>query len=400
MKSKLFVLAFVLVLSSLAATPIVAAPFHSTSLREIMAAPCVPGATYEPACDVNHDGAVNVLDVQLTAGHWNQTGTWLSDNDHDHLGQTWTGTDNPVTIQGTYGSPYWAPLILSNSGGVGLRVNAAGGSGVWVESTGNSGLLVDTAADDGVHVCSTGSANGCTSNTTNDGVDIGNAQHYGIRVGSAGYDGMHVDSADNSGVYVSSASSNGVYVGSANYGVNVAGLNLAGFFLGNINVTGNCTGCLLATFAGNVGDTLLAPGDLVSLAGLRASGVDSVPMLMEVRTAAGGDTVVGVVQGWAELVTEEEPRPTEIGLRLVPREGPADPGQYVTIAYSGLAQVKASGPIEKGARLTVGDDGRARSLQTRTLDGMEVTEGAQPIGVALEALDEGEGLIWALVNVQ
>ena len=51
-------------------------------------------------------------------------------------------------------------------------------------------------------------------------------------------------------------------------------------------------------------------------------------------------------------------------------------------------------------RLTVGDDGRARTLQTRTLDGMEVTEGAQPIGVALEGLDDSEGLIWTLVNVQ
>ena len=117
-----------------------------------------------------------------------------------------------------------------------------------------------------------------------------------------------------------------------------------------------------------------------------------MPMLIEVQAAASGEAVVGVVQGWAELVTEEDPRPTEIGLRLVPRDGPADPGQYVTIAYSGLTQVKASGPLERGARLTTGEDGHARTLQTRTLDGMEVTEGAQPIGVALEALDEGEGL--------
>ena len=81
MKSKLFVLVLVLVLSILAATPIVAAPFHSTSLRDIVAAPCAPGAAYDPACDVNHDGAVNVLDVQLTAGHWNQTGTWTGGGD-------------------------------------------------------------------------------------------------------------------------------------------------------------------------------------------------------------------------------------------------------------------------------------------------------------------------------
>ena len=73
----------VLVLSILAATPSAAAPLFG---------PCAPGAAYDSACDANHDGAVNVLDVQLTAGHWNQTGTWLSDNSHNHLGQTWTGT--------------------------------------------------------------------------------------------------------------------------------------------------------------------------------------------------------------------------------------------------------------------------------------------------------------------
>lgn len=391
MKTKPSLLVLIVVLLLSAAVPSAAAP---------LAAPCVPGASYNPACDANQDGQITVTDIQLTAGHWNQSGSWTSDNDHDHLGQTWTGTDSSVTIQGSYGSPYWAPLILSNSGGVGLRVNAAGGSGVWVESTGNSGLLVDAAADDGVHVCSTGSANGCTSNTTNDGIDIGNAQHYGIRVGSAGYDGMHVDSAGNSGLYVSSASSNGLYVGSANYGVNVAGLNLAGFFLGNINVTGGCTGCLLATFGVNASDKPLAPGDLVSLSGLRASGVDSVPMLLEVRTAGSDYAIVGVVQGWAELVTEDEPRPDEIGLRLVPRDGPAAPGQYVTIAYSGLAQVKASGPIVQGSKLAAGTDGVAHTLRTVIVDGVELAENASIIGVALEALGEGEALIWTLVNVQ
>ena len=91
LKSKLFVLMLVLVLSILAATPIAAAP---------LSGPCAPGAAYDSACDANHDGTVNVLDIQLTAGHWNQTGTWLSDNGHDHLGQTWTGNNNPLKSKG------------------------------------------------------------------------------------------------------------------------------------------------------------------------------------------------------------------------------------------------------------------------------------------------------------
>ena len=60
-------LAVLLALFVITAIPSAAAPF---------AGPCVAGAAYDPACDVNHDGVVNVLDIQLTAGHWNQTGTY------------------------------------------------------------------------------------------------------------------------------------------------------------------------------------------------------------------------------------------------------------------------------------------------------------------------------------
>lgn len=41
-------------------------------------AACVPGAAYNPACDVDHDGDVDIYDIQLTAGHWGQTGTYLA----------------------------------------------------------------------------------------------------------------------------------------------------------------------------------------------------------------------------------------------------------------------------------------------------------------------------------
>ena len=60
-------LAVLLALFVITAIPSAAAP---------LAGPCVAGAAYDPACDVNHDGVVNVLDIQLTAGHWNQTGTY------------------------------------------------------------------------------------------------------------------------------------------------------------------------------------------------------------------------------------------------------------------------------------------------------------------------------------
>ncbi len=65
-----------------------------------LAGPCVPGAAYDPACDANQDGVITVNDIQLTAGHWNQTGTFVSDSNHTHLGQTWTGANNPLRFQG------------------------------------------------------------------------------------------------------------------------------------------------------------------------------------------------------------------------------------------------------------------------------------------------------------
>ncbi|MFZ2517773.1 MAG: hypothetical protein WA089_03665, partial [Anaerolineae bacterium] len=99
-----------------------------------LAGPCIPGAAYDPACDANQDGTITVNDIQLTAGHWSQSGAYVSDNNHNHLGQTWTGMDNPLKIQGSYGAPDFAPLVLNNSTGVGLRI-AAADSAVFIDST-------------------------------------------------------------------------------------------------------------------------------------------------------------------------------------------------------------------------------------------------------------------------
>ena len=103
------------VLLALISLPTAAAP---------QAGPCAPGAAYDPACDANQDGQITIADIQLTAGHWNQSGTWVGDNHHNHLGQTWTGTNVPLKLTGSYGAPDYAPLVLSNSNifGAGLRV--------------------------------------------------------------------------------------------------------------------------------------------------------------------------------------------------------------------------------------------------------------------------------------
>ncbi|HSN74199.1 MAG TPA: hypothetical protein VL334_03780, partial [Anaerolineae bacterium] len=158
------------------------------------AGPCAPGTAYHPACDVNHDNQITIADIQLTAGHWNQSGTWV-DNDHDHLGQTWTGTNMPLKLTGSYGTPEFAPLVLANTNGHGLRVASAAGSGVLVSSAGTYGLLVNTATNDGVRVTSAGG----------NGVFVDTATLNGVYVSQSTLDGMFVLSAGANGVRVNSA---------------------------------------------------------------------------------------------------------------------------------------------------------------------------------------------------
>jgi hypothetical protein len=274
-------------------------------------------------------------------------------------------------------------LRVSNADVNGLHVDNAGQYGVAINNATDSGLHINSAGGDGIFVCATGAATTCTPSKFNNGLEIGNAENHGVRVDLTNFDGLYVGSAGSDGV-------------------DVRGGNLAGFFGGNIQITGSCTGCLLATFGLNTSDKALQPGDLVTIQGTRASGVDSVPMLMEVGQATAGQAIVGVVQGWAELVTEEEPRPSEIGLRLIPRDGAAQPGAYVTIIIYGPVQVQASAlsaTITPGLKLALDADGHARTLQTVEVNGVQLAENAPTIGLALSDPDE-KGLVWVLLNPQ
>jgi len=219
---------------------------------------------------------------------------------------------------------------------------------------------------------------------------------HGLTVSAAGQDGLRVDQTGGNGLYVGSAQFNGV---------DVAGDDLAGYFSGDIEITGSCTGCVLANFAMNAGDRPLQVGDVVSLRGVQPSGVDATPLLLLVGSADGSAAAVGVVIGGAERTQAADPRAGESAERLVPREADSvSPGGYLTIAFSGIVQVRVSaldGPIALGDRLAAGPDGPARPLQSRLVDGMRVSEGAPLVGIALEAVDAGrEALIWLLVDLQ
>lgn len=418
--------------------------------------PCAAGASYEPACDVDHDGDVDIFDIQKTAGHWNQTGPWVSDNNHNHLGQTWTGNNNPLTIDGSFGSPGYAALVLSNSAFAdGLHIDHAGATGVKVYSTGAVGLYIgatgtSSSNGDGIHICLAGGGNSCLLDLRSNGVEIGYAAGNGLRVMSADVDGVSVQAAGSNGVFVGSAGAHGVYAQSTNgsyngvYGINSGGGNgvrgdsngggtsgvygentgggfgvagrvinggraiygdggsgWAGWFDGNVTINGACVGCLQANFAVNAGQRALRPGDVVSVRAVAPADFDNASALWEVLPVQSDQAAAGVVAGRATLVAEAEHLPAETGRRLVPRDGVAQPGEYVTIVYSGPMQVRLmpdEAAIAAGTRVTAAADGRVRPLQTRVVAGMVVAEGVPVLGVALE--ETVDGLVWVLVNPQ
>jgi hypothetical protein len=361
-------------------------------------------------------------------------------SDHNHLGQTWMGSENPLKISGSFNTlDNWAPLVLSNTSGDGLIVNSAGGDGVHIRSVDQNGVDVISADQDGVHVSSAGqigvfvgtvgspslnvvlaaqngfmvggaqgdglfvdqadldgvgvyyagSPSSAVLSNAKNGFEVSGAQGYGLYVGRADLDGVYVNSTAWHGLNVAGAGVNGVYVtGAGNHGISVSGTNLAGYFNGNIQVTGSCTGCSIAAFGVNASSIILEPGDIVTVLGVQASGADSVPVLWNVAPASAGQTVVGVVQGRAELVTEQAKRPQELGKTLVPREASAAPGEYVTLIIYGPVQVKASGVVAVGERLVAGDSGTATALKTTEVNGIQLAENAPTIGITLSAPDE------------
>ena len=387
-----------------------------------LAGVCIPGGAYDPACDVDHDGDVDIFDVQLTAGHWSQNGVYVSDNNHNHLGQTWTGADNPITIQGSFAGQGTPALTVgnSNSAGLGLRVTAGG---LNVSSAVYDGMSVGTVGGDGVYIYSAGQ----------NGVRISSASGYGLIVGHTAYDGVFIVSADSTGLnvqlaetgaYVASAGWNGMVVEAAGGdGMRVVSATYNGVYANTTQASGEWgfytpdkihgSNVLLESVslvAQVSGAESLTAGDLVMAAGIADPLPGSTVHLPQVQAAAGAPGgVIGVVEG--RLVLTDRPRPASAlgesaaqASELHRAEGPARPGDYVALTVVGAARVKvsaAAAPVTVGQRLTAANlPGHARGLASRTLDGMIVSEGAAVIGTALEPLAAGEGLIWVLVNVQ
>jgi hypothetical protein len=223
MQRTLSILLLVFVLFSLATLPAAAAP-------------CAFGASYDPTCDVDQDGDIDIHDIQLTASKWTQTGTWTGGGDGWLLSGN-AGTDpNTNFIGATDGQP----LVIQPGGGytgVGTSapqapLNVVGTSWFQGDSTplsasAGQGVAVGFGGDQGYIFGFDYSAftpKNLLLQNPGGNVGIGTVSPNGGR--------LHVDGGSSTAVYATSTSGIGTYA--------VSGSNAAvyGYSTGDYGVDG------------------------------------------------------------------------------------------------------------------------------------------------------------------
>ena len=119
-------LALVMVLCVALAVPLTAAAGPDFSASAALQ-PCVAGPVYDPACDVNQDGIVDIVDIQLAAGHWNHAGVWTGGDFWSLLGNA--GTNPAANFVGTSDNQ---PLVVRTNNVERMRVTNNGLVGIGI----------------------------------------------------------------------------------------------------------------------------------------------------------------------------------------------------------------------------------------------------------------------------
>ncbi len=190
--------------------------------------------------DVDGDGSTDAADLACVAVTVFDPGFGCAVDitaEHDHLGETWTGTGSlDIDSSAPFGS---GVLEVANTGtGSALRLEAAanavsvvspGGDGMYVSSPGDTGVTVVGSGTDGMYVQSAGRDGLRVYSASANGVTVSSANDNGVLVQSAGSPSEQYSSSYNDGVEVNGAEGNGLYVGRADRnGVRVAHAGMAG----------------------------------------------------------------------------------------------------------------------------------------------------------------------------
>jgi len=376
---------------------------------------------------------------------------------HSHLGETWTGQDNPLTINGSFAGP---SLLVDNSGaGDGLFVKAVGESGIDVRN--NSGYAT-------IYAENSGPANTIYAQNY--------SQYASIYVNNTGTgNGVGIDSVGGNGIY---AGNNSVYA--AVYGKN-AGAGPGGWF------TTYAGGSILVAEeevtpgAFNVRFSVSRDGDVYADRAFNSNGADFAEMLPAAGGLEPGDVLVigpqgtlqrsstpnaatvagiystkpGIVGGWnategaaagamqgatqgavqgaaavggnpagnrapedgsgdtkaTEAVTSQASAETQPSVIAAPKTAQPDPYAVayaqqgkVPLALVGVVPVKVSaenGAIQPGDLLTTSTTpGHAMKATPVDLGGIPIYRPGTIIGKALTPLTEGTGVITVLVTLQ
>lgn len=255
----------------------------------------------------------------------------------------------------------------------GIRLAVPDSGGLRIGPSSNYSLVIEnTTGSDGIRVLDTG----------DDAIQIGNppdVANYGVYIPSPG------------------VSTYGLWPNTA-----VASGEWALYTVDNVQA-GNVFAAGETQIARVAGDRPLLGGEVVAATGFGAGAFGGHDFLPHVVPAAGPDRlgVIGVVRSRMGLVARAGKQGDDaFALESLP--GPAEPGDFVALTVRGVTFVRIdrAESVEAGQRLTVAEEeGSVRPLRTRSLEGMEVTEGTPVIGVALGAVDDESGLVPVYVKL-
>lgn len=250
-----------------------------------------------------------------------------------------------------------------------------------------------------------------------DGIRLAVPPSGGLRIGpSLNYSLVIENTTGSDGIRVLDTGDDAIQIGSnpdvANYGVYIPspGVSTYGLWSNTSNASGEWAlysvdnvqaGNVFAAGATQIarvgGERPLAAGEVVAAAGFGRSVPGAHDFIPTVVAAGSPDRlgVIGVVRSRMGLVPKSGKQDEDAyALESVP--GEAAPGDFVALTVRGVTAVRIDPDeaVEVGQRLTVAEaDGTTRPLRTRTLEGMEVTEGAPVIGVAVGTVDDKTGLL-------
>jgi len=243
------------------------------------------------------------------------------------------------------------------------------------------------------------------------GLRIGPAADYSLVISNTtGSDGIRVLDTGDDSIQIGNppdVANYGVYIpspGVSTYGLWSNTANALGewalYSVDNVQA-GNVFAHAYSLVAKATGPGELTEGDVVAVTGVAdplPGGHSDLP-LVRLATADEFTGLIGVVQ--SRMVWEPAPGKEEYSLHSV--SGSAKSGDYVSLVIYGVAQVKVApgSRINAGDRITASDRaGAVRGLQTRTLDGMVVSESAPTIGIALAAPTKDRDTIPVFVTLR